>query len=101
MAIIPESWLPLTGSTTNPSIKLIYAWGWIVYKDIFPNTPIHVTEFCNHLLATGYTAPDSDNPLPPPVTSNSTITTNWESCKKHNCIDQYCEDYDEVVKLLQ
>ncbi len=28
-----------------------FFWGWVTYMDIFPKTPVHVTEFCEYLSA--------------------------------------------------
>ncbi len=33
--------------------KFIYLWGWIKYRDVFPNTPEHTTRFCWLILVTG------------------------------------------------
>lgn len=52
----PEGFLS-TGQTTDPAkiqtkifSKRIYGWGWMAYRDVFPGTKVHVTEFCAQLV---------------------------------------------------
>jgi hypothetical protein len=35
----------------------MYFWGYRIYRDVFPETPIHLTEFCAHLTNTFKTIP--------------------------------------------
>jgi len=66
----------------------IYAWGWVTYRDIFPDTPIHLTEFCQHLAGI------SLNP------QDKTISVYFNNCSEHNCTDKYCKDYAEIVSAV-
>lgn len=33
--------------------KFLYLWGWARYRDIFPDTPEHITRYCTQVLASG------------------------------------------------
>ena len=33
--------------------KFIYLWGWVKYRDVFPNTPEHTAHFCWLILILG------------------------------------------------
>ncbi len=78
---------------TDPSKTVVtnqhfFAWGWVIYKDVFANTDLHVTEFCQHL--TGRIRPHSDGGF----------DLLYANCKNHNCTDRYCPDYDYVMKTI-
>jgi hypothetical protein len=62
-----------------------YIWGWVTYRDMFPNTKEHLTEFCVRLsVVEGIDATKSAKILA-------------TSCKKHNCADEWCQDYEQIV----
>jgi hypothetical protein len=61
--------------------RSIYFYGWVTYRDIFKDTPTHVTEFCRRLA--GF--------IPRPQTGSADIE--WEYCDHHNCADEDCPDY--------
>lgn len=64
-------------------------WGWAVYRDIFPKTKIHVTEFCQRAdTAIIFDAPTKDP------------TLNMKNCTEHNCADNSCADYEDILKLF-
>jgi hypothetical protein len=70
-----------------------FIWGWIVYRDMFPNTKTHVTEFCWKITeitwkldANGKHTEDK-----PDLTASA--------CAGHNCVDEFCEDYSSIAKL--
>ena len=42
---------------TTPLTRNIYFWGWTVYRDTFPFTKSHLTEFCLKVSTVGYHAP--------------------------------------------
>jgi hypothetical protein len=82
-----------TGSPTGfpkfkkvESTKKIYSWGWIIFRDAFEGTKPHVTEFCQLLQTVGYDK-----------TSGTPYFT-WTPCAHHNCVDQYCNDYEAMIK---
>ena len=61
----------------------IYIWGWARYRDVFENTPEHVTKFCwrLNLIGDSYRRPDPEtNP----------IQTKWPHHARHNCADEDC-----------
>jgi hypothetical protein len=64
-------------------------WGWVTYRDIFSDTPLHVTEFCEYLSAVVVIR---DNPQSP-------LGFAWMPCEHHNCADEHCNDYNDVVAL--
>jgi len=87
----PESFLPLPSSggkvyTITYTNKLFF-WGLVTYHDVLPGTPIHLTEFCKQLAAAYYKASDP----------GGTPFYTYAGCKKHNCVDQYCADYQTVI----
>jgi len=64
-----------------------YIWGWAKYRDIFNDTPEHITEFCTELSRfTG--DPMSLDPNVQPILDN---------CERHNCYDDQCNDYKEMI----
>lgn len=64
-------------------------WGWVTYRDIFPKTPLHVTEFCQIM---GAAILVRDTPQTP-------FRFGWQPCEHHNCADELCEDYQRIVDL--
>jgi hypothetical protein len=68
--------------------KEIYFWGWLLYRDVFPHTDIHLTEFCEHF--SGMTV----NP------KEETLTVQFSYCGEHNCTDKYCKDYQQIVDAV-
>ena len=46
------------------SRKFLYVWGWATYRDVFPETPQHITRFCWKIVPAG--DPHSFNPAVPP-----------------------------------
>src|ERR1700680_3676416 len=53
----------------------LYIWGWIAYKDIFPEAKIHITEVCLHLASTALNQ------------QSHILRWNWDHCETHNCTD--------------
>lgn len=66
-----------------------YLWGWVTYRDIFPNTPLHLTEFGRVLRSVGINKENPKNPF----------DFTWSPCAHHNCADKYCDDYKQIVAL--
>jgi hypothetical protein len=68
----------------------LYFFGWVVYNDVLPHTGPHLTEYCKlmgqHALI----------PTNPPQ-----IQWNFTTCRKHNCTDEYCPDYAEIVEYAE
>jgi hypothetical protein len=61
----------------------IYFWGWAAYRDIFPDTPRHLTEFCAVLNGIS-------------VSRSGQIQLTFVKCPEHNCTDEYCNDYKAI-----
>jgi hypothetical protein len=76
--------------TTVPLPKSIYLYGWAVYRDIFPNTKVHLTEFCLQLEGVGTHLP---------TTPGGDIVYNlpMAACHTHDCTDEYCTNYKQMV----
>jgi hypothetical protein len=70
--------------------KIPYYWGWMIYRDVFPNTKTHITEFCQRVFSV--TVNSELGPSSPPQYGIS-----YESCDHHNCIDETCEDYEQMI----
>jgi hypothetical protein len=68
----------------------VWIFGWTVYRDVMPNTKDHLTEFCRHLEQPGLIAET------PPK-----IKYNLSTCPTHNCEDEYCPDYAEIVAYAE
>lgn len=71
-----------------------FLWGWVVYRDIFPKTEVHLTEFCRKAIKR--TLGFSPEPHP---TAHVGLQVLW--CKNHNCQDRNCKDYDSMAELLK
>jgi len=61
--------------------KTIYVWGWATYRDIFPNTALHVTRFCTVLTGAIFDPNDFTKP----------IAILNEFCPTYNCADEECK----------
>jgi hypothetical protein len=62
----------------------LFYWGWIKYRDFFPNSKPHLTEFCNF---TNNPAGDISDP------KKAIIDVKFSACGTHNCSDDDCPDY--------
>ena len=63
-----------------------FFWGWLIYRDTFPKTKPHVTEFC--LKSTKIKQEGAD------YSFDATV------CGHHNCVDEFCEDYTTITQLV-
>jgi hypothetical protein len=63
-------------------------WGWLIYRDVFPETRTHLTEFCQEL--SGITINRKDQ----------TIQVIFQNCSAHSCTDEYCEDYKQLMDFV-
>jgi hypothetical protein len=96
--------------------KSVFIWGTAVYQDVFPDTPIRVSEFCIdlHHITVRMTTPPSTaetvtkaqiapQPLKPDITSPLAHIANfqWEQCSQHNCYDEDCKDYADRIKDMR
>lgn len=75
--------------TANDHALPLVFWGWITYRDIFPDTKLHLTEFCKQSAMIEVH----------PSTPQAPYEWGWSECDHHNCADEYCPDYEAIVKL--
>lgn len=71
--------------------RQLFIWGWAYYRDVFPKTKPHVTEFCFRISGVNFLP---DRPAPH-------IGFAYNGCKGHNCEDQQCKDYEEIVRMAE
>lgn len=75
-------------STPPPPVaENVFFWGWTMYRDEFPHTEAHLTEFCLRVVG----AERSSN--------GKMVRLDFTTTKEHNCTDQYCPDYKAMVAL--
>ncbi len=74
-AIKPEAMLGIKNRTEH-----LYLYGWATYRDIFKDTPLHVTKFC-------YEMTEFD---PDPFTGQGWKGTFFVTTRHHNCTDEDC-----------
>jgi hypothetical protein len=83
----PDDFFPIAGAQfIGPPFP--YIWGWVIYRDTFKNTNPHITEFCYRLGAFGLSA------------DKKRYLHSWLQCDNHNCTDEDCQDYKNLVALL-
>lgn len=78
---------PLTYIPPIRDKKTLFLWGWIAYRDIFPDTAPHITEFCREL----------DSIM---LADNGRLRFGLNNCLKHNCVDDKCPDYKDIVDIM-
>jgi hypothetical protein len=71
--------------------RRIYIWGWVVYRDIFPGTPAHLSEVCLEVLNPQWTKPSHADPT-------GDLKINSLPCETHYCYDVDCTDYTKRTK---
>jgi hypothetical protein len=70
----------------------LFVWGWAYYRDVFPRTKPHVTEFCSKIIRADFR---------PDLPGGSHIKFVYSGCSKHNCDDEQCKDYHEIVRTAE
>jgi len=70
--------------------KNFVIWSWIAYRDIFPKSRIHITEFCD-----GFMNAELERSM-----TTASIQFISRSCGKHNCSDEQCTDYDKIIEVV-
>jgi hypothetical protein len=65
-----------------------YLWGWVAYRDVFPQTKAHISEVCQ--IVDSIHGPK--NSFDPAV--------GYVMCQEHNCTDEDCGDYKEMVRFV-
>jgi hypothetical protein len=81
---------------TADSRRGLFFSGWMVYHDVFPKNKPHLTEFCQQLVTIGSGVPPGES-APPGTKFRMTFT----GCRQHNCVDNYCDDYDAVAAMVR
>ena len=69
--------------------KKLFFWGWVIYKDVFPDTKPHLVEFCQQL--SGVLA----------NTKEKSLQLVFGNCPGHNCTDEYCKDYEQIISTVK
>jgi len=69
----------------------LYIWGWVSYKDVFADTPIHLTEFCQKMVSVFGTQSSPNTPL--------SFQFSFVSCLRHNCSDKDCTNYQKIIEI--
>jgi len=64
----------------------------MVYRDIFPNSRIHVTEFCWKVIEIKWKMSEKGQREGKPHFTGS-------ACSHHNCVDEFCGDYAVLTAL--
>ncbi len=108
MKIVPDSFIQesrtdIRPASSVPENKKIFAWGWLAYRDVLPDTDPHLTEFCRHLAQMLYgrlSSPEAAKALGTDFSPNVAIVAGWEGCKEHNCTDKDCKDYDRIINSI-
>jgi hypothetical protein len=85
----------------------LFLWGTALYRDVFPNDPDRLTEFCFEAfnITTGYTVQPTvpkGQPLPTPAVGSPGVSIaqfQWRACNRgaHSCYDEDCKDYKDRV----
>jgi hypothetical protein len=84
----------LLGSISPQKTERYFFWGWIVYRDVFKHTRLHVTEFCRKATDVGQAISESDK-------TNIKPFVRLEFCEEHNCADEQCKDYGQLIKSIR
>ena len=74
----------LKGPGTLLLKKGIFIWGWIVYKDVFPRTKAHLSEFSVYVNGVRYDM-------------GGKTQMGFIPSDTHNCVDEDCEDYERII----
>jgi hypothetical protein len=88
--ILPKIPARRRGTYVVNTDQYTYFWGWVAYRDIFPGTRRHVSEFCTYLVG-GFAEELSER---------SPMEFKYRMCKDHNCTDEDCTDYEQLLATL-
>jgi hypothetical protein len=75
------------GTPDHPK-RTVYLYGWVTYRDVFKDTPVHLTEFCRSLELLL-------------MTPQGGVKQEWAYCPVHNCTDEDCPDYQERIEAAR
>jgi len=71
--------------------KHMFFWGFAVYRDSFPDTPMRVSEFCTDVTSITFSKADHTDPT-------GDVNFGTPPCEAHNCYDEACPDYDARIR---
>jgi hypothetical protein len=75
----------------------LYVWGWVTYNDIFPGTPLRLTQFCREVINIRITGDATDITQPA-----AALTFETTSCPgRFSCYDEDCPDYKARIKQAE
>lgn len=86
---IPISLQDLEGIAQG--VKHGFFWGWAVYRDIFPDTPMRLSEFCVEFDNPKWNKKDHTD-------RDGNMVVDTPACAVHNCYDEHCSDYNAKVR---
>ena len=91
--IKPDSFIPMLSNPKDVATWTghHYVWGWVSYRDIFPGTKRHVSEFCKELIRV----------RTPPTPDSDTAVARFSDCPRHNCADEDCDDYKAITEIAR
>jgi hypothetical protein len=70
----------------------LFVWGWMTYDDVFPDSPMRLTEFCFEIVNVRWGVQvDGSGRASDPTTD---VAYDAISCRRHNCYDTDCSDYE-------
>lgn len=79
-------YIPLSAFKALVENKSVYLWGWVTYRDSLDSSKLHLSEMCTLIRKFEY---DQGS-------NNLTVATS--SCRKYNCADEDCDNYDEFLR---
>jgi len=79
---------------TAISGRHVFAWGWVVYRDIFKGSPPRLSEFCFELTNPKWRGGDRTSP-------STLFSVDTLPCQTHNCYDEYCDDYPKLSQEIK
>lgn len=90
--------IPIKDVASISSRHRVYMYGWVTYRDVFPGTPVRLTEFCEEIIRINATVSTTDAPptgLDDPKTRWDVVT---QDCANRPCYDEGCSDYTEKTR---
>lgn len=81
----------------------LFSWGSVLYKDVFPDDPDRLSEFCVELthITLGNVQPQGGTTQAFPTDPDVLQAFQWQACAEHNCYDEGCKDYSSKIKKMR
>jgi hypothetical protein len=70
----------------------MFFWGWVAYRDAFPNDPPRLSEFCTEMIEVAI------DPKKDIKDITNAMTWDTQPCHAHTCYDEDCSDYKDRIK---